>query len=156
MLEDRHKRADEISVCGASSRFDRRLCLAQAGMAIVLHGGALLHKAPQPISGLASITMVTSFRPKAPLTRFDMRLHAVRLISHRRSLYHQYVDFRLDLLRRRIENHRKQIGGQSQRSFDVHKTKKMLKGLRESIERTEKELVDEHPARGIHLAGVRA
>ena len=114
------------------------------GHAVVLQGGHIRHKALPVVGGSAErITMVTSFRPRDPFVRMDVRLGTVRPVSDLRRLYHEYVEYRLEALRRRVVRQQERLGLMGPKGFDTNSVKAGLRELRETIERTETEVVDE-------------
>ncbi|RSL62900.1 hypothetical protein CEP54_005538 [Fusarium duplospermum] len=60
------------------------------------------HQALKALGGRERITMVTSLRPKSPFIRDESVLTGVRGISNLDELYHQYTEYRLEILEERL------------------------------------------------------
>ncbi|KAJ3463549.1 hypothetical protein MRS44_008335 [Fusarium solani] len=78
------------------------------GTAVVMQGRYIEHQALKAFGGRERIAMVTSFRAKNPLTKDETVLTGVRGISDLSALYHQYTEYRLEILEERIRHFQKQ------------------------------------------------
>ncbi|KAH7253193.1 hypothetical protein B0J15DRAFT_560300 [Fusarium solani] len=65
-------------------------------------GRYIEHQALKALGGRERITMVTSLRPKSPFIRDESVLTGVRGISNLDELYHQYTEYRLEILEERL------------------------------------------------------
>ncbi|KAM6511690.1 hypothetical protein FALCPG4_016689 [Fusarium falciforme] len=72
------------------------------GTAVILQGRYIEHQALKALGGRERITMVTSLRPKSPFIRDESVLTGVRGISNLDELYHQYTEYRLEILEERL------------------------------------------------------
>ncbi|KAE8152974.1 hypothetical protein BDV25DRAFT_150229 [Aspergillus avenaceus] len=72
------------------------------GTAVVMQGRYIEHQALKALGGRERISMVTSFRPKSPFLKDESILTGVRGISILPDLYHQYTQYRLEILEERI------------------------------------------------------
>ncbi|EEU41663.1 uncharacterized protein NECHADRAFT_87606 [Fusarium vanettenii 77-13-4] len=65
-------------------------------------GRYIEHQALKALGGRERITMVTALRPKSPFIRDESVLTGVRGISNLDELYHQYTEYRLEILEERL------------------------------------------------------
>ncbi|KAL2672639.1 hypothetical protein Neosp_013352 [[Neocosmospora] mangrovei] len=72
------------------------------GTAVILQGRYIEHQALKALGGRERITMVTALRPKSPFIRDESVLTGVRGISNLDELYHQYTEYRLEILEERL------------------------------------------------------
>lgn len=89
--------------------------------------------------------MVTSFRPKCPLTIEESVLTGVRAISYKAELYSQYTEYRLEILEERIRAKLKQERSreQAKKSFDASNARMWLNQQKQFIEAMLEEVTDE-------------
>ena len=98
----------------------------QMGYSILLQGRYIEHKALRAFGSPERITSVTSFRPKDHRLPDDTVLTTVRPISDLDQLYGQYAEYRIEILKKRLEDQireMKEAGG----GVDVGKLKGFLK-----------------------------
>ena len=113
------------------------------GHAVVLQGGRVPHAARPAAGGAERITMVTSFRPRDPGVPMGVRLATVRPVSDLRRLYGEYVGYRLEALAERVARQRARVAAMGPAGFDTEKVRAGLWELKDMVERTARELVDE-------------
>ncbi|KAI5783557.1 hypothetical protein EDC01DRAFT_663554 [Geopyxis carbonaria] len=116
----------------------------QMGSAVVLQGRYIEHIALPATNTRERITMVTSFRPRDPMMAEDSHLLTVRPVSDLDELYHQWSEYRLELVEERARRlvrrirERKRVG----RGFDVWGVKKDIQALSDFLKETEANIVD--------------
>ncbi|KAH8648578.1 hypothetical protein BX600DRAFT_502965 [Xylariales sp. PMI_506] len=81
----------------------------QMGCAVVMQGRYIEHQALRTIGGTERISMITSFRPRNPLVRDDTVLTTVRGVSALGELYHQFTEYRLEMLEERIRHQLREL-----------------------------------------------
>ncbi|KAK4499960.1 hypothetical protein PRZ48_008146 [Zasmidium cellare] len=115
----------------------------QMGCAVVMQGRCITHQALRALGAQERITMVTSFRPKSPHYRDDVSLATVRGISNISDLYHEFSEYRLEMLEERIRHQLKKLRGAhgAGKRTDTKQIKAFLKEQMEFLERTDEELV---------------
>lgn len=86
--------------------------------------------------GKERITLVTSLRPKSPFVKDETVLTGVRGISELGEIYHQYTDYRLDILEKRIRAKREAEAHRelAERPFDISDVRSFLTEQKEFIE----------------------
>lgn len=117
----------------------------EMGHAIILQGRYIEHQALKAFGGSERITMVTSFRPKSPFVRNDTVLTTVRPVSDLSELYGGYTEAQLEILEERIRAQRLALKARkvSGKRFDTVKVKEALREVRDIINATLTQLVDE-------------
>lgn len=112
---------------------------------MVLQGRYIEHRALRAIGGQERITMVTSFRPKDPLTRDDTILATVRSVSDLSQLYGQYAEYRLEILEERVRNELKKLREQKKthNRFNTTDFKKFLTIQKDFLGSMLDQMVDE-------------
>ena len=93
-----------------------------------MQGRYIEHQALKSIGGRERITMVTPFRPKSPWIRDESILTGSRAISNWSELYHDYTDYRLEVLEERLRAKRKaeRVRELSKRRFDCESMRQFL------------------------------
>ncbi|KAF2198150.1 hypothetical protein GQ43DRAFT_434532 [Delitschia confertaspora ATCC 74209] len=115
----------------------------QEGYAVVLQGRYIVHQALPALGAKERITAVTSFRPRDPLIKDDSVLNTVRATSDLSELYHDYADYRLEILEARIREERKKLaaGRNAGEKTDTVAVKKFLSESVDFIKHMDRELV---------------
>lgn len=116
----------------------------QQGSAVMLQGRYVEHQATAAKGGRERIASVVSFRPKDVEVKDESRLVTMRNISHRPTLYHQYVEYRLDYLKERISNQQKRLQQSRNRdsiTFDIEQMRQWIEGQKDFLDRTLNELI---------------
>jgi len=117
---------------------------ASMGTAVVLQGRYIEHQALKAWGGRERISMVTSFRPKSPFCKDETTLAGLRGITDLGLLYHQYAEYRLQVLEARFRTQRdtllKSFNNQT-RAFDLEGTRSFLEEQKQYLEGMLKELV---------------
>lgn len=112
------------------------------GNACVLQGRLIQHLAPKPIGASERITMVTSYRPKDPLTHEGSVLSTVKpeinFGSRYNDFYPQWIDYRLKILQARLENVSKMC--KDSKTFNKKATTDALKEIEKYLVHTYKEM----------------
>ncbi|KAH7376946.1 hypothetical protein B0T11DRAFT_347245 [Plectosphaerella cucumerina] len=114
------------------------------GTAVLMQGRYIEHQALKAIGGKERITMVTCLRPKNPLTKDETVLTGVRGISTLPELYEQYTEYRLQILKERMdakikeEKHRREG---KQKVFDVDEVRAFLSEQRDFLDSMLTELI---------------
>jgi len=108
-----------------------------------MQGRYIEHQALKAIGGKERITMVTCLRPKNPLIKDETVLTGVRGISTLPELYEQYTEYRLQILKDRLEN---KLEAEKQRRavkrvYDVDEVRAFLAEQREFLDSMLTELV---------------
>ena len=103
---------------------------------MILQGRYIEHQALKAFGGKERITLVTSLRPRDPLVKDESVLTGVRGISELGELYHQYTDYRLEILEERIRAKRKAEARRelAKRPFDITDIREFLTEQKEFIE----------------------
>ncbi|EMR70103.1 hypothetical protein MGN70_005523 [Eutypa lata] len=81
----------------------------QMGCAVILQGRYIEHQALRALGTTERISMVTSFRPRSSKIRDDTVLTTVRPISNLGELYHQFTEYRLEILEERVRQQLKEL-----------------------------------------------
>lgn len=115
----------------------------QQGSAVMLQGRYVEHQATAAKGGRERIASVVSFRPKDVEVKDESRLATMRNISHRPTLYHQYVEYRLEYLQERIRNQQKRL--QESRNgdevtFDIEQMRQWIETQKDYLDATLNEL----------------
>lgn len=89
--------------------------------------------------------MVTSFRPRSSAIKDDTVLTTVRAISDLGELYHQFAEYRFDILQDRFRDMNRLMRDRkrARRSFDTKGTKKFIREQIEFLQHMYKEMVDD-------------
>jgi hypothetical protein len=74
------------------------------GCAVILQGRYVTHQALRALDAKERITSVTSWRPRSPLVKDDSTLRTVRPVSDLNELYPDFAQYRLDIIKQRIEH----------------------------------------------------
>jgi hypothetical protein len=115
------------------------------GCAVILQGRYIEHQALRALGTSERITMVTSFRPRNPMVRDDTVLTTVRPISNLSELYHQFSQYRLEILEERIRLQLKELreSSASGRRIATSKLKSFLGEQERFLAHMNKEMVDD-------------
>ncbi|RAL11792.1 uncharacterized protein BO97DRAFT_453349 [Aspergillus homomorphus CBS 101889] len=112
------------------------------GTAVVMQGRYIEHQALKALGGLERISMVTSFRPRDPSIRDELVLTGSRAISNWSELYHDFTEYRMELLeerlRRKMKEERKRK--ESKRPFNIYDMTEFLTEQKNFLEATIAEL----------------
>ncbi|KAF4471287.1 hypothetical protein FALBO_1796 [Fusarium albosuccineum] len=114
------------------------------GTAVILQGRYIEHQALKALGGRERITMVTSLRPKSPFVRDESVLTGVRGISNLDELYHQYSEYRLEILEERLRacsKHERKLA-LAKKKFDIPGMRSFLEEQRAFIDSMLTELVE--------------
>lgn len=113
------------------------------GCAVVMQGRYITHQVLRALGAQERITMVTSFRPKSPHYRDDVCLATVRGISNLSDLYHEFSEYRLEMLEERIRHQLKKLRGahNAGKKTDTKQIKDFLVEQMEFLKRTDEVLV---------------
>jgi hypothetical protein len=86
---------------------------------------------------------VTSFRPKSAAIKDDTVLHTVRAISDLKELYHQYAEYRFEILQDRFQDVGRKLRDRKRanRPFDTAATKSFIREQIEFLEAMDREIV---------------
>lgn len=89
--------------------------------------------------------MVTSFRPRSPAVKDDTVLTTVRPISDLGELYHQFAEYRFEILEDRLREMNRHMRDQkrARRPFDTLGLKRFLREQIEFLEHMDKEIVED-------------
>ncbi|GKZ36896.1 hypothetical protein AbraIFM66950_008160 [Aspergillus brasiliensis] len=100
----------------------------QKGSAVILQGRYIEHKALRALGTTERITMVTSFRPRASSVKDDTVLTTVRPISDLSELYHQFAEYRFEILGERLRDANRLMRDQkrARRTFDTRAAKTFI------------------------------
>ncbi|EEA22787.1 hypothetical protein TMatcc_001641 [Talaromyces marneffei ATCC 18224] len=123
----------------------------QMGSAVILQGRYIEHQALRALGAAERITSVTSFRPKSAAVKDDTVLHTVRAISDLKELYHQYAEYRFEILQDRFLDMGRKLRDRKRanRLFDTVATKSFIREQIEFLEAMDREIVrDELVQRG--------
>ncbi|KAL1965649.1 hypothetical protein VTN77DRAFT_5326 [Rasamsonia byssochlamydoides] len=117
----------------------------QMGSAVILQGRYIEHQALRALGTTERITMVTSFRPRSSAVKDDTVLTTVRAISDLGELYHQFAEYRFDILQDRLRDMNRLMRDRkrARRPFDTKGTKQFIREQIEFLEHMYNEMVDE-------------
>lgn len=106
------------------------------GTAVVMQGRYIEHQALKAFGGRERIAMVTSMRAKNPLVKDETVLTGVRGISDISALYHQYTEYRFEILEERIRHFQKQERSReiAQLPYNVASARKFIQEQKEFLE----------------------
>lgn len=90
--------------------------------------------------------MVTSFRPRASATKDDTVLTTVRPISKLGDLYHQFAEYRFEILEERLRDANRFMRDQKRatRPFDTRLLKQFIREQIAFLEHMDKEIVEDN------------
>ncbi|KAI1612032.1 hypothetical protein EDD36DRAFT_440049 [Exophiala viscosa] len=116
---------------------------ATMGTAVLLQGRYIEHQALKAWGGRERISMVTSFRPKSPFCKDETSLAGLRGITDLCLLYHQYAEYRFQVLETRFRTSRQTLlkSFHKQRGFDLQGTRSFLEEQKRYVEDLLRELV---------------
>lgn len=102
------------------------------------------HQALRIIGGSERISMVTSFRARAPAIKDDTVLKLVRPISNIHELYGEYAEYRFGMLANRFRDAHGGAGEKLRKGevFDVAKTRAFIDEQIRFLEQTCGELIE--------------
>lgn len=117
----------------------------QMGSAVILQGRYIEHRALRALGTTERISMVTSFRPRSSAVKDDTVLTTVRPISDLGELYHQFAEYRFDILQDRFRDVNRLIRDQkrAKRQFDTRGIKRFIREQIQFLEHMDKEMVDD-------------
>ena len=112
---------------------------------MVLQGRHIRHKALRALGATERITMVTSFRPKKAQVPDDTVLTNVRSISDLGDLYHQFSEYRLEILEERLRGVLKSYrdNARAGKKQETKAIKAFLKEQKDFIAKTDAEIVED-------------
>lgn len=86
---------------------------------------------------------MTSFRPKSAAVKDDTVLHTVRAISDLKELYHQYAEYRFEILQDRFQDVGRKLRDRKRanRPFDTAAIKSFIREQIEFLEAMDREIV---------------
>ncbi|OJJ71326.1 hypothetical protein ASPBRDRAFT_196837 [Aspergillus brasiliensis CBS 101740] len=116
----------------------------QKGSAVILQGRYIEHKALRALGTTERITMVTSFRPRASSAKDDTVLTTVRPISDLSELYHQFAEYRFEILGERLRDANRLMRDQkrARRTFDTRAAKVFIQEQIEFLTHMNNEIVE--------------
>jgi hypothetical protein len=97
------------------------------------------------------ITSVTSFRPRSAAVKDETVLTTVRPISDLKELYHQYAEYRFEILQDRLRDMERKMRDlkRANRPFDTRGTKDFIREQMQFLETMDREIVsDENVQKG--------
>ncbi|KAE8152761.1 hypothetical protein BDV25DRAFT_170013 [Aspergillus avenaceus] len=115
------------------------------GTAVVMQGRYIEHMALKSFGGGERISLITPFRPRSPFAKDEVVLTTVRGISFPELLYPQFAEYRLEILKTRIEwliEEVKQQRGQKKK-FVLRSIKDYLYEQQHYIDATLDEMIDD-------------
>ncbi|CAE7177549.1 hypothetical protein CFE70_005701 [Pyrenophora teres f. teres 0-1] len=115
------------------------------GCAVILQGRYITHQALRALGAKERITAVTSWRPRSPFVRDDSELRTVRGISDLNELYHDFAEYRLEILEARVRRAAEEMRARRSRGekFDTRGHKALLEELYTFVKHTDDELIEE-------------
>ncbi|KAK4945565.1 hypothetical protein LTR10_015184 [Elasticomyces elasticus] len=113
------------------------------GTAVILQGRYIEHQALKAWGGRERVSMVTSFRPKSPFCKDETSLAGLRGITDLSLLYHQYAEYRFQVLETRFRTSRQNLlkAFNRHRGFNLQETRSFLEEQKRYVEDLLKELV---------------
>ncbi|KAN0075728.1 hypothetical protein V8E54_006998 [Elaphomyces granulatus] len=124
----------------------------QMGSAVILQGRYIEHRALRALGMTERISMVTSFRPRSSLAKDDTVLTTVRPISDLSELYHQFAEYRFEILQDRFRQIEREIRDRkrARRCFNTIDVKQFIREQIEFLQHMDKEIVeDDKVQRGV-------
>ncbi|OJJ83773.1 uncharacterized protein ASPGLDRAFT_74571, partial [Aspergillus glaucus CBS 516.65] len=115
----------------------------QRGSAVILQGRYIEHQALRALGTTERISMVTSFRPRSAAIKDDTVLTTVRAVSNLNELYHQFAEYRFEMLEERCRNINRHMRDQKRanRAFDTRGVRDFIREQIEFLEHMEREIV---------------
>lgn len=115
----------------------------QRGSAVILQGRYIEHQALRALGTTERISMVTSFRPRSAAIKDDTVLTTVRAVSNLDELYHQFAEYRFEMLEERCRNINRYMRDQKRanRAFDTCGARDFIREQIEFLEHMEREIV---------------
>ena len=113
---------------------------------MILQGRYIEHQALKAWGGRERISMVTSFRPKSPFCKDETSLAGLRGITDLNVLYHQYAEYRLQVLETRMRTKRQHLIESFGKpdGFDIEGTRCFLEEQKRYVEAMLKVLIPSH------------
>lgn len=113
------------------------------GSAVILQGRYIEHQALRALGTTERISMVTSFRPRSAAIKDDTVLTTVRAVSNLNELYHQFAEYRFEMLEERCRNVNRYMRDQKRanRAFDTSGVRDFIREQIEFLEHMEREIV---------------
>lgn len=113
------------------------------GCAVILQGRYILHQALRALGAKERITAVTSWRPRSAFVKDDTVLRTVRPVSDLNELYHDFSEYRLEIIERRVRAARQKMRAHraAGRLFDTAGHKAFLVDSAAFLQHTDRELV---------------
>ncbi|KAK7752480.1 hypothetical protein SLS62_005633 [Diatrype stigma] len=117
----------------------------QMGCAVILQGRYIEHQALRALGTTERISMVTSFRPRSPRVRDDTVLTTVRPISDLGALYHQFAEYRLEILEERVRQQLRELraSGAAGRRVPTKRLKAFFTEQERFLAHMNREMVDD-------------
>ncbi|GFG03444.1 hypothetical protein IFM5058_01428 [Aspergillus udagawae] len=115
------------------------------GSAVILQGRYIEHRALHALGMTERITMVTSFRPRSPAIPDHTVLTTIRPISALGELYHQFAEYRFEILEDRLRGVNKymQARKRSNPRFNTGYLKQFIREQIEFLEHMDREIVED-------------
>jgi hypothetical protein len=115
------------------------------GYAMILQGRYITHRALRALDAKERTTAVTSWRPRSAFVKDDSTLRTVRPVSDLNELYPDFVEYRLDIIKQRVDHTQAAMRSSRQagKRFDTLGLKAFLKESVDFLLRTHNELVVE-------------
>lgn len=115
------------------------------GSAVILQGRYIEHQALRALGTTERISMVTSFRPRSSAIKDDTVLTTVRGISDLTELYHQYSEYRFEILQDRLQSMSRLMRDRKRahRPFDTKGAKRFIREQIEFLQAMDKEMVND-------------
>ena len=97
--------------------------------------------------------MVTSFRPRASAIKDDTVLTTVRPVSDLGELYHQFAEYRFEMLQDRLQDANRFMRDQkrARRAFDTRRVKQFIREQIEFLEHMDREIVQDELTNDVAL-----
>ena len=97
--------------------------------------------------------MVTSFRPRASAIKDDTVLTTVRPVSDLGELYHQFAEYRFEMLQDRFQDANRFMRDQkrARRAFDTRRVKQFIREQIEFLEHMDREIVQDELTNDVAL-----
>jgi hypothetical protein len=115
------------------------------GSAVILQGRYIEHRALRALGMTERITMVTSFRPRSPAIPDHTVLTTIRPISDLGELYHQFAEYRFEILEDRLREVNKYMRDRKRanRRFNTGFLKQFIHEQIEFLEHMDREIVED-------------
>ncbi|OKL64445.1 hypothetical protein UA08_00195 [Talaromyces atroroseus] len=117
----------------------------QIGSAVILQGRYIEHQALRALGAAERITSVTSFRPRSSAVKDETVLTTVRPISDLKELYHQYAEYRFEILQDRLRDMERKMRDlkRANRPFDTEGTKAFIREQIQFFETMDQQMVSD-------------